>query len=425
MDAKSIKRRERLKQQVIKNTEDDFNHWLQLNVLFEHGRELVDGEAVRRAHTILELLLKEKRQRRRDWKKKQVDVEILCANLLVNGRRKPVAISLDRKSYVPNRYTRASYFTTTLVHLMEENGWIEYKIGYKSLKQSRMSRIWPTKTLLEYFKLIDLVDFRPVELVNLRDEKHHNVFYEDTPETNKIREILRKANIVNREAQVQLKVSRGFVRLNTDLYAVFNNSSWNLGGRLYTCKDGYQSLAKEDRPHICINHEQTVELDYSAMQPRLLYAMEKIPYPLDADPYTDVISDFPELRPFSKQLLLALLNAKSLDKAIASGNYNIHKDFELYQTIKTIGTTAAELVKRFKKAHPEIAKYFGTAIGLELMRQDARIALEVVKQFTSRDIPLLAIHDSFIVQKRWEDELRKVMTAAFKKYSGGFECPIK
>lgn len=399
--------------------------WLNDNDTFDHGRKLSDPEAVRRANILLEILPIQ-RKRRRNWEGKQADIQILCANLLANkskrfATRKPLAISLNRNSYSPSRYTKASYFLTVLVTAMAEDGWIDMEKGYRNQKEGRMTRIWPTQKLLDHFTPFDKVDFRPLELVNLRDENGQDKDYKDTSETTRIREALRRINSVNRQSLVQLKLSKGFQKLSTDLYAVFN-CSFEQGGRLYTSKNGYQALFKEERPHIWIDRSPTVELDFSGMQPRLLYTLEGIQF--DEDPYT-VVSDYPELRPFLKQLLLALLNADSFGKAVASGNYQLHLDHDLYQTLEAIGKRTTELIDRFKQSHPAIARHFGQRMGLKLMRLDARIALEVLETFTGKGLPILSIHDSFIVQRNYRDDLQEAMQAAYRKHTGGFTCPIK
>jgi hypothetical protein len=419
--------RERVLKDAIEKGQEQIGspEWLNVNDTFDHGRELSDPEAVRRANILLEILPIQRR-RRRDWDKKQADIQILCANLLANkskrfATRKPLALPLHPKHYSPNRYRRASPFVTVLVKAMAEDGWIDLAKGYHNSKGGRMTRIWPTQKFLDHFTPFDQVDFRPLELVNLRDENGQDKDYKDTPETTRIREALRRINSVNRQSLVQLKLSKGFQKLSTDLYAVFNGS-FEQGGRLYTGKNGYQALFKEERPHIWIDRSPTVELDFSGMQPRLLYALEGIQF--DEDPYT-IVSDYPELRPFLKQLLLALLNADSLDKAVASGNYQLHLDHDLYQTLKAIGQRTAELIDRFKQAHPAIAHHFCLGMGLKLMRLDARIALEVLENFTSQGLPILSIHDSFIVQRNYRDDLQKAMQAAYRKHTGGFTCPIK
>jgi len=85
-------------------------------------------------------------------------------------------------------------------------------------------------------------------------------------------------------------------RLQTRLYAVFSDD-FQHGGRFYTHeKDGYQSLSEEERACIHIDGEPTVELDFSGMQPRLLYSWGGIQY--NGDPY--VLNGDAELRDLFK-----------------------------------------------------------------------------------------------------------------------------
>jgi len=429
IDERKIRSRERVRQQAIRNALEAIGtgSWLNDNDSFNHSRTLDDPEAVKRAHELLRILLHGKAGYKMG--QKEIDMEVLCANLLANKSRvlvtqKPIAISLNRNDWTKSRYTRAGYFTIELVDMMEKRGFLMHKEGIydkNNPKKSRRSRIWPTQKFNDFFAPYFSVDFKPIELVNLRNQQGKHQDYDETEETCRIREILRRANAVNREAEVSLKTPRGFLTLNTDLYAVFNRD-FQHGGRLYTGNSGYQRCTKEERAAIWINHEPIVELDFSGMQPRLLYALEGIQY--NGDPYTAVIDD-PGLRPFVKSLLLALLNADSLNKAIASGNYELYHDYELYQTLQAIGTKTSELVERFKEAHPKIKHHFCQEMGLRLMNMDSKIALKVIEEFTSQKIPILAIHDSFIVQQKHEELLRKTMQDAYGKVTGGFTCPIK
>jgi hypothetical protein len=57
------------------------------------------------------------------------------------------------------------------------------------------------------------------------------------------------------------------------LYRVFNNSSFKQGGRFYGA--WWQSVPREYRGLIRINGKPTVELDYRAIHPRILYALAR------------------------------------------------------------------------------------------------------------------------------------------------------
>ncbi len=398
-------------------------YWLRDNLIFSNCYKLSNHQAIWNANNLLfRLLPKEIQHRKLDQKK--YDINILCADLLLYDRYyKPVSISLSRNNYTGNNPKKCSLFLLELVHMLHDNKFIGLKIGYhKSRNDAWETRIWPTDMFLNYFHPIPLIDYEPIELVNLRNEDKEDIDYDDSEETIHIRNILRKANIVNRNALIGVQTRRGFEPINTDLHAVFSNSSFEQGGRLYTGREGYQSLKSGSggRKDIIINGTITVELDFSGLHPRLLYALEGEQY--DADPY----NCFPvQLRKFSKCLLLALVNAKSIGRAVNYGYNERYEDYELLQALEDLDTDPSEMINVFCETHGTIAKYFGNEIGMKLMNIDSKIALDVVEHFTKCGIPILAIHDSFIVQGHLQEELKSVMQKAYKKHSGGFDCPIK
>ena len=59
------------------------------------------------------------------------------------------------------------------------------------------------------------------------------------------------------------------------------------------------------------------------------------------------------------------------------------------------------------------------------MNKDARIALDVVWHFAKQGVPVIAIHDSFLVPVEYDDELRRTMDKTYRKHTGGFSCQIK
>ncbi len=308
---------------------------------------------------------------------------------------------------------------------------IEMRKGYghevKTL--ARRTKIWPASSLLEAFESVRTEDWviEPVDLITLRDEAKNPVDYKDTKETNRVREILRKANTVTDRALVQYidPKSRMAYRLKTRLHCVYNRD-FQHGGRFYTAgRDGdhYQSLSEEERKCIQIDGELTVELDFSGLHPRLLYAWEGIQY--DGDPYSAATDD-PRIRELLKVIFLALLNSRSEEEAVKAGNYHLYQCHRDYMALRRRGLKVKDnLIPIFKAAHEPIVKYFCSGTGARAQNVDAKIALNVIAHFASCDIPVLAIHDSFIVQRRYAGRLRKVMDRAYKAQAGGFTCPIK
>jgi len=129
-----------------------------------------------------------------------------------------------------------------------------------------------------------------------------------------------------------------------------------------------------------------------------------------------------------KRTLLFLLNSTDEVQAEQAANYWLFRNPSERARLQNIGITKARpIIEDFKKAHIPIAHHFctGKRTGLRIVNLDAKIALSVVDNFSRAGFPILAIHDSFIVQYRYKKRLRKVMDDAYFKHTGGFHCPIK
>jgi hypothetical protein len=92
-----------------------------------------------------------------------------------------------------------------------------------------------------------------------------------------------------------------------------------------------------------------------------------------------------------------------------------------------------ELKEKIMDVHKPIARYLckGKETGLKLMNKDSKIALDVINHFIKQRIPILCMHDSFIVERKYADELEKVMKNTYAKYTqlpdhpAGFQCKVK
>ena len=85
---------------------------------------------------------------------------------------------------------------------------------------------------------------------------------------------------------------------------------------------------------------------------------------------------------------------------------------------------ARRMLRRLAWRHKSIRHCFAGS-GPQLMNLDAKIALSIVLHFTNQSIPCLPVHDSFLVQERYESELRRVMLDTYKEYANGFTIPIQ
>jgi hypothetical protein len=363
---------------------------------------------------------------------KKYCLEIVLSNLIdANRRKRPISISRNTANYSGfSRYTKIkSCILFGILDALKTRGLIHQKIGYYFPDQGRcrLTRIWCTDKLLAIAGDVggyadEGLDFTPTDLIILRDEKGDNINYHDTPRTNKLRERIRKANILNSSFQITYIDSNTGRRklINPNLHAVFNNASFNDGGRLYTSKNGHQNLSSKpetsnERSTIEIAGQKTVELDFRALHIMLLYANEGIQY--KSDPYGDIFPD-KVLRPILKRLLLIFINAETELDAIHGGNFRLLYIDRNYRLLRERNLTVPKILDCFKDVHAQIAKHFCTGAGLWLMNKDAQIALDIVDHFASKNIPILPVHDSFIIQQNYESELRPVMMDVYKKHTG-------
>ena len=202
---------------------------------------------------------------------------------------------------------------------------------------------------------------------------------------------------------------------NKFVIRVFNGGlagKWERGGRFY--RGWWQQIDKEDRCKIYINDQPTLEVDFKAFHPNLL--SNELGVKLSGDPYDlgklvlpDVITTNGEQREYVKLLVLMGINADSDKKAYQAFRNSDRKD-KLGQSLTDI--QLAELLDAFIDKHPQFKGVLNTGQALRLMNIDSQIANLVIDHFTQKDIPILCIHDSFIIQHDKEPELRRILDQA-------------
>jgi hypothetical protein len=390
---------------------------------FRHGLQLV--ESTDALDELLTDLLAARKQEPAKYRDRLRDLGCLIANLL-DADKHIIHLSMNNNDWTASRFRTAGHFARAVVKLLLDKGFIGRKKGSEAAK--RYTRIWATDELLEMFTGAN-TEYTPPQFVVLKDHDGDLVEYKHTPhEIRRVHRILEKNHEICRQVEVKGIIRDKFQRLNTSLHAVFLRN-WKTYGRMHTATwRGYQGLKRDDRPGITIAGEPTVERDFSGLHPRLLYAWTGVQY--DDDPYTSV-NAHPELRGFLKVLLLALVNSESLTSAIYAGNFEIwdrrqHEDYKLYRLLRQLGLRTKDLIQGFMEAHPKIAPCFGRkGLGLDLMHADSKMALDIIDRFNNRRIPILAIHDSFIVPSQFDDTLRETMDEVYQRHTDGFKCPIK
>jgi len=194
------------------------------------------------------------------------------------------------------------------------------------------------------------------------------------------------------------------------------NGDLTRGGRFYAVGSSWQNVPGEVRTTALIDGQETVELDYSALHPSLLYS--EVGAPVPADCYA--VDGWP--RTLGKLALLILLNAGNAQEARGALARSLAKaeNFLIYGGDPM--DAAGRLIREVKKLHRPIAQAFHSDAGARLMRQDSKIAGRVLSILLKQGVVGLPVHDSFVVRSRDEDALEAAMYEAAEQ--NGLKRPI-
>jgi hypothetical protein len=119
-----------------------------------------------------------------------------------------------------------------------------------------------------------------------------------------------------------------------------------------------------------------------------------------------------QIRSLLKMITLIAINAKDEPAALKAIKKKINFNPKDWRWIKDRDLNMDDLINQFKLIHPSITLFSG--VGVMLQSVDALIVERVVNQFTEDSIPILSIHDSFIVEEEYESLLKDRMINAFK-----------
>lgn len=324
-------------------------------------------------------------------------------------------------------------------------GYATFKSGYHFEGEgSAYSRIWPTAKLTALFDECSLGD-QPLQFdkrddfvfIGLKDEKGKKLpkYPAYGPKAKRMNGMLLTYNQFLQTASIHLpsQYNGGVDAWGLDYISrIFNNERLDRGGRFYN--GFWMQIDSDARAHILINGNTTIELDYKAQHPHMLYALvadkhydefhtDKSPYLIhnqDGNPYDEAAS---------KKLLLTALNAKdetSTARAIRNelrldekshkkkGNWDeLKKTQQLREFFKAeTGNFEALLQDCFTK-HEPIKEKLCSGVGLELQYLDSQITEYILRTLTAEGIVCLSVHDSFIVEEQHEERLREVMITAY------------
>ena len=400
---------------------------------------------------IAEIEQQEQRARIRDAgdrKRLREAVRTLVLDLYVAWRTDPelcVSIALSANHYNKTSRYRAIFLShkaiTSALHGLVNLGYVEIvRKGFHDPRTNigRVTRIRATDKLLSV-----LVDRAELKIADVRErtisedgpetiilrgvkprraKRGPEVDYEETPTTERMRAELQEINTVLSRHWIDIYITdqemlelrkrmwedyvadtreRGIVDFTRrSLVRIFNNGSFEQGGRLYG--GWWQSIPKEYRRYITIDGKPTVERDYSETHAALLYA--KTGKALVGGAYDPGKLEVP--RDVIKIAFNILLNAKGVPNRPA--------DFDEAQ----YGISWRDLLDHIRERHKPIEQFLGTGAGVFLQGEDAHIAHNIVLHFARRGYPCLPVHDSFIIHYGLQDELNSMMQHETEQHTG-------
>ena len=351
-------------------------------------------------------------------------MEALCAvittiNVLLNNEHSRIAIPTNRNLYFGKTRRNPAYTGETYAALLWliGNGYLSQVEGRKVIYISNKPTGKTTPFVYEVSPMLIVDDLdrttvvrnpllgyidvrvktngqtRSVEISDEEKSQYRDLIRSTT-------ELLRGYDAIMSETDLCIGTQQ-INPLQTSLTRIFSQGTLQRGGRFY-CP--LQSLKSKARPYIRMDDEPTVEIDFSAIHPNMLYDMTDNTV-LEGDAYT--VDGFD--RADVKVAFNIMLNrdggaGKSSSACSIARNTSIkYKDAQI-------------LEQAILDKHSPISDYFNTGIGLDLQRIDSDIMSHILNHFV-HDLkrPILPIHDSAVVSVRDVENLRLAMEAAYQE----------
>jgi hypothetical protein len=322
--------------------------------------------------------------------------------------------------YAPGWFTRR--VVTQVIDGIVEDGWA---MGHKikpSPHATKRSTIWPTAKLKAALAGVTNKNLRQhlSNVILLRDKTKTLIPYSETSQTRAMRREVEAQNELLANVTIAIggltklglyNASNGRLvnTLARSMYRVFNHARWDRGGRYYG--GWWQQLPREDRGELTMDGSSVFEHDIGACHLRMAFARVAAAIP-QTDPYqinglSSVLEASDNVcRSVAKQIVLILINAETAPSA--------HRAISGYLSeAKLPGAKAKAAVAVIKASMPDLKPVWHTGLGLELQFYDSEVAMRVMRAMRKKGVPVLPVHDSFIVPSNAEQQLKEVVEREF------------
>ena len=319
----------------------------------------------------------------------------------------------------PARYAVCDYKPRTFTNVLDslaEIGFVRWKAGFKGKEAAKgLTTLFVAEQgFLDWLSsagdLSVVTHSAKKELLLLRDSQKSLIDYQDNDDTRRMRQSLAQANTLRQEQEwsyLPLETSSMFVmddrrrRVHPASLACSRIFAENFrsGGRFY-CQA--QGLRKGERPTLTINGQPTIELDYKSLHPRMLYNSEGLEAPADCYALPGFARDAVKL------LSLLCVNCESPEK--------VQSAYMRHMSVKA--DEAKSIMAAYMEANQAIKHRFFKAGWKQLQYMDSQLAQSVQDAAYARRIPVLPVHDSFIVATEHGFWLKEAVAEAYRDQFG-------
>lgn len=170
--------------------------------------------------------------------------------------------------------------------------------------------------------------------------------------------------------------------------------SYELHGRIYS---DWQLISSSERSMLTLGGSEVCELDYACMGVNIIYNMLGKTLSKDAYTFSDKVT-----RPQAKKVVNILINAASKPQALAAIRSNFGNEFN-----------ARTVLREAESYHSPIKSMFYSSIGLKTMNLDAKICDRVINGSIDKSVPILSIHDGFVLPLSFKEEIKHIMKESY------------
>lgn len=262
------------------------------------------------------------------------------------------------------------------------------------------------------------------EVIILKDRKlavwprtlyAESIDYRDTPDTMRMREEVRSINGWLQGADICFVTDGEGDVHDRGLRRVFNNRSFESGGRLLGGFWMQTSMGRDNWEllrNVRIEGDAVAVVGYSSMFLRLLYCEAGVQAP-SGDLYAGIKELTDGEHPYREgvQRLLSMLMFRDELPRQAS------KELRLADVLPK-GVKVKTMVAAICNLHSAVAHLFGTKIGHRLFKRESDILVRVLHRCRDLGIVALPVHDAIIVKEGMSVDARRVMLECYEAATG-------